>query len=276
LEIGGQRAQQIKDAFLTNWIGVDQDVVEDEDLRFVGYEFLRNGEAEAEKELFFGALGELVECMGFFAGAADAGDLQVFVEEDLTGGVASEFSEGGGEAVFQGGQYGLGRGLFAVFDKVVGDAGAPCLAASGVPTKDGLGISFLQFCFPGVKALPAERLQNGSGLVAVGPARLQFVGDLLKGGSGPFVALGKFFEVRWQFLFGADDAGLGLGEGKLGGCFCRVDALGISGIEVFNLGFKHAETRFLFPGAFGRFLNLLDGGAFLGAKLGELLGELGE
>jgi len=172
--------EDVENALLANWVGIHQYVVEDKNLRFVGSEFLRNGEAEAEKELFFGTLGELVEGVGFVAGSADSGDLEMFVEEDLTGGVASEFSEGGGEAVFQGGQYGLGRGLFAVFDEVVGDAGAPGLAAGGVPTKDGLGSSFLQFCFPGVKALPAERLQDGPGLVAVGAARLQFVGDLLE------------------------------------------------------------------------------------------------
>lgn len=148
LEAVGLGVQDVENAFLADGVGVDQYVVKDEDLRFVGCEFLSNGEAEAEEELFFGTLGELVEGVSFVTGAADSGNLQVFVEEDLTGGVASEFSEGGGEAVFQGGQYGLGRGLFAVFDEVVGDASAPSLTTGGIPAQDGLGFSFLQFGFP--------------------------------------------------------------------------------------------------------------------------------
>lgn len=93
LEAGGLGAEDVEDAFLADGVGVHQDVVEDEDLGFVGGEFLRDGEAEAEEELFLGTLRELVEGVGLVAGAADAGDLQVLVQEDFARGVAGEFGE---------------------------------------------------------------------------------------------------------------------------------------------------------------------------------------
>jgi len=57
LQAFGLRAEDIEDAFLADLVGVYQDVVEDEDLGFVGGEFLCDCQAEAEEELFFGSLG---------------------------------------------------------------------------------------------------------------------------------------------------------------------------------------------------------------------------
>ena len=57
LETSGLGAEDVEDALLADGVGVDQDVVEDEHLRFIGGEFLGDGQAEAEEELFFGALG---------------------------------------------------------------------------------------------------------------------------------------------------------------------------------------------------------------------------
>lgn len=61
LEVGGLGAEDVEDAFLADGVGVHQDVVEDEDLRFVGREFLRDGQAEVEEELILGALGQVFE-----------------------------------------------------------------------------------------------------------------------------------------------------------------------------------------------------------------------
>ena len=74
----------------------------------------------------------MVEGEGFISAATDAGDLEALVEKDLAGGVASKFGEGGGEAVFERGEHGLGRGLLAVFDQVVSDASAPTAGPGGI------------------------------------------------------------------------------------------------------------------------------------------------
>ena len=215
LHAGGLGAEDIEDTFLADGVGVHQNVVEDEDLGFVDGQFLGDGEAEAEEELFFGSLRELVKGVGGFAGAADAVDLEVFVEEDFAGGVAGEFGEGGREAVFQGGENGLGRGLFAVLNQVVGEAGAPGLGAGGVAAEEGLGAAFFEFGFAGVEALAAEGFEFAFGFVAFGAEGSEFVGDLLESGGGAFGAFGEFVEVGREFDFGRGHAGLGLGEGEL-------------------------------------------------------------
>lgn len=56
LEFDGERAQDVEYPFLSYRIRVNQDVVEDEHLRFGGGEFLGDGDAEAEEELFFRSL----------------------------------------------------------------------------------------------------------------------------------------------------------------------------------------------------------------------------
>ena len=56
LQARGLRAEDIEDAVLADGVGIHQDVVEDEDLRLVGGEFLGDGKTEAEEELLLGAL----------------------------------------------------------------------------------------------------------------------------------------------------------------------------------------------------------------------------
>jgi len=107
LQAGGLGAENVEDAVLADGVGVHQDVIEDEDLGLFGGEFLGDGEAKAEEELFLGSLGELVEGVNGFAGAADAGDLEVLIQEDFAGGVAGEFGKGSREALLQWGDHGL-------------------------------------------------------------------------------------------------------------------------------------------------------------------------
>jgi len=127
----GLGGEDVEDVLLADLVGVYQDVIKDEDLGFVGREFLGDGETEAEEELFFGALRKLVEGVGCVASAANAGNLEMFIEEDFAVGHAGEFGEGRCKALFQGNEHRLGGDLFAVFYEVVGDARAPALGARG-------------------------------------------------------------------------------------------------------------------------------------------------
>ena len=45
LQAGGVGAEDVEDAFLPNGVGIHQHVIEDENLGFVGGEFLRDGDA---------------------------------------------------------------------------------------------------------------------------------------------------------------------------------------------------------------------------------------
>jgi hypothetical protein len=56
LQAGGLPAENVEDAFLADGVGVHEDVVKDQHLRFVDGKFLCDGEAKAEEELFLGAL----------------------------------------------------------------------------------------------------------------------------------------------------------------------------------------------------------------------------
>ena len=60
----GLGGEDVEDVLLADLVGVYQDVIKDEDLGFVGREFLGDGETEAEEELFFGALRKLGEGVG--------------------------------------------------------------------------------------------------------------------------------------------------------------------------------------------------------------------
>jgi hypothetical protein len=87
-------AENIEDAFLADGVGVHQDVVEDEHLGFIGREFLGDCQPEAEEELFLGALRQVVEGVDGITSATDAGDLEVFIQEDFAVADAGEFGEG--------------------------------------------------------------------------------------------------------------------------------------------------------------------------------------
>ena len=58
-----ERPEDIQNAFLPDGIGVDQDIVEDENLPLVAGEFLGDGNAQAKQELLAGTLGKAVKAV---------------------------------------------------------------------------------------------------------------------------------------------------------------------------------------------------------------------
>lgn len=271
LQARGLGAEDVENAVLADGVGVHQDVVEDQDLRLVGGEFLGDGEAEAEEELLLGALRELLESVGLLPTAADAGDLESLVEEDLAGGVAGEFGEGGAEALLQRGEDGLGCGLLAMLDQVVGDAGAPAPGPGGVAAQERLRLLLLKFGFARIQALTAEDFEGGLGLVALRTAGLEVVGNLLERRRRALVALGEFLEIRRQFGPGRNHAGLGLRKSHLGGRLGAGDAVGVAVGDAFGLRFQGPSPGLLIADLYVRLLRGLARGAFLGPELGELL-----
>ena len=83
-------AEKVKDTFLADGVRVDEDVVEYENLRLLGGEFLSNGNAEAEEKLLAGTLREVIKGMHGITGPADAGHLEVVVKEDAPIGTSGE------------------------------------------------------------------------------------------------------------------------------------------------------------------------------------------
>jgi len=172
LELTGKGTEDIQDALLAHGVRVHQNVIEDEDLRLVGREFLSHGNPQALQQLFFGTLREVFERVNFLPRPADPGNLKMFVQEHLSSGVASQFGKGNGESLFERRQHGLGRGLLAMLDQVVGDAGTPTLSSGRVPAQNRLRLLFFQLSLPGVKAQTAQRFERSLGLVTLGPTGL--------------------------------------------------------------------------------------------------------
>jgi hypothetical protein len=276
LEFGGKRAQQVKDSFLTNRIGVYKNIVEDEDLGFVAGKFLGYGDAEAEEKLLAGTLGKTVEWINRLAGAAEPGNLKVVVQKDLSACIRSQICKSRGEALFQRSQDGFGCGLFPEFDQVMGDTGRPSEIPGGVPAKNGFRFLFLQFGFAGVDALTAQHLQCSVRAVAFGTSGLEFVRELLESGGGAPVSLGEFFKIRRKTGLGRGNAGLGLGELDLSFGFGRINPLWVTGTDIGNLGFKRFQEGAIFARFVVGNLDRLGGLSLLGSHLSELTIQLFE
>ena len=118
LQTGGEGGDHVQDALLADGVGVHQHVVQDEELGLVGGQLLRHRDAETEEQLLLRALRQAGERIQFLAGAAEPGDLQGLVEENVALAVAGDFGERGGEALLQRRQRGPGGRLLAVLDQV--------------------------------------------------------------------------------------------------------------------------------------------------------------
>ena len=119
--------QHVEDTLLAGSVGVDEHVVEDEDLRAAtaGDQFLGYRETQAEEQLFLGTLGEIVEGDEFVVLATEALNLEGFVQEDLAVAVAADLAEACAETRLERGEDGAGRGLLAPLDEIVDTAGRP-------------------------------------------------------------------------------------------------------------------------------------------------------
>lgn len=230
----------LHDAFLPYGVGVHENVIKDQDLRFGDREFLGDRNPEAKEQLLPGTLGKQFEGMGLLATPAHAGDAKRFIKEHPAVWRTGEFGECRAQPLFQRCEDGLRRGLLAVFDKIVSDPGRPGHGLRRpVPLAD-FGLPFDEFGFTRVEALSAQCFEGTLRFRLFGAFGPQFVCDLLQRRRRPLVPVRQFCEVWRQLRPRPIEAGFSFVKHGLRLQFRDIDPRKVAIPEVGDLGLQRA------------------------------------